>query len=209
MLSGWQQIGYGSALVGLSVVVCVLWENLRVCRLERDRERRGREEMEAYTRLDARIGRDGDVRAWGRRICNVVAARSPFQRVAMLARNADGRLYVMAREEMGDATVALVEAWALRAVSRERGGAMGRSGGVCMGARSPAVRLNESGRILVVPLWTTDGWMVGALVVQADSLMQVRRRAAEDAVVSLEALAVKLSRAWENAGLAAGLPRAE
>jgi signal transduction histidine kinase len=218
MLAGWQRaaygspglhVAYGSLIVGLAGAMWMLWRRLLASGAERDRERRGREEMEAYTRLDARMGRDGDVGLLGRRVCSVVAARSAFGRVAMLARDAEGSLYVAASEGMDAATVAAVETWAARAVERERGGGSGMSGGVRLGARSLVVPLGEIGRAVVVPLWTTGGRLMGALVVRADSVMQVRRRFAEEAVAALEALGMKLGRAMENAELAERLLRAE
>jgi signal transduction histidine kinase len=51
--------------------------------------------------------------------------------------------------------------------------------------------------------------MVGALVVCAANVMNVRCRAADEAVVALEALGTKLGRAMENAELAERLLRAE
>src|SRR5947199_311885 len=65
------------------------------------------------------------------------------------------------------------------------------------------------GRAVVVPLRTTGGRMMGAVVVRADSVMQVRRRVAEEAVAALEVLGTKLGRAMENAELAERLLRAE
>jgi signal transduction histidine kinase len=204
MLAGWQHAGYGTVFLGLSGAIWILWQRLHASRTERERERRGREEMEAYTRFDARMGRDGDVRGLARRVCSVVAARSDFGRVAMLTRDAEGRFYVAASESMEGSTVAAIEAWALRAV-----GGLGMTGGVRIGAKSLVIPLPEGGRIIIVPLWTGGGRMVGAIVVRADSLMQVRRRIAEEAVAALEALASKLSRAMENAELADRLLRAE
>ena len=209
MLAEWQHAGYGTSLTGLSGVIWVLWQRLSTSGAERERERRGREEMEAYTRFDARMGRDGDIRGLARRVCSVVAARSGFGRVAMLARDAEGRLYVAASESMEGSTIAGIEAWALRAVQRERGGGIGMAGGVRIGDKSLVIPLPEGGRVIIVPLWTGSGRMVGAIVARADSLMQVRRRIAEEAVAALEALASKLSRAMENAELAERLLRTE
>lgn len=209
MLAEWQHTAYVTLMTGLSGAIWVLWQRLGASRSERERERRGREEMEAYTRFDARMGRDGDVRGLAQRVCGVVAARSGFGRVAMLARDAEGRLFIAASEGMEASTVAAIETWAFRAVQRERGGGVGMSGGVRIGAKSLAISLEEGGRVIMVPLWTGGGRMVGAIVVRADSLMQVRRRIAEEAVATLEALASKLGRAMENAELAERLLRAE
>ena len=208
MRAEWQLAEYGAMLWALGVI-WMLHRRLRAVKLERDRERRGREEMEAYTRLDTRMGRDGDVRELGRRVCSVVAARSSFYRVAMLTRDAEGRLYVAASEGMDDTTFDAVQAWAARAVERERSGGVGMTGGIRIAAKSLVVPLGESGRAVVVPLWTAGGRMAGALVARADSVMQVQRRVVEEAVTALEALAAKLARAMENAELAERLLRTE
>src|SRR6185369_5024057 len=124
MRAGWQLAGFGVMLWSLGAI-WMLYGRLRAITLERDRERRGREEMEVYTRLDTRMGRDGDVRELGRRVCSVIAARSSFGRVAMLARDAEGRLYIAASEGLDDATVEAVASWAARAAERERSGGVG------------------------------------------------------------------------------------
>jgi signal transduction histidine kinase len=213
MLAEWHRatphLSCGALALTLSGAAWALWQRLGASVAERNRERRGREEMEAYIRLDARVGRGGDVGALGRKVCEVVAARSPFGRVAMLVRDAEGKLYVAASKGMDEAALATVKSWAARAVERERAGGAGVSGGVPMGAKSLTIPLGEGGRGIVVPLWTAGGHMVGALVVRADSVMQVRRRVAEEAVVVLEALGAKLGRAMENAELAERLLRAE
>jgi signal transduction histidine kinase len=110
---------------------------------------------------------------------------------------------------MDEDTLAAIEAWATRAVERERSGGVGMTGGVRIGAKSLVVPLGQSGRAIVIPLWMVSGRMVGALVVRADSVMQVQRRIAEEAVTALEALAAKLGRAMENAELAERLLRTE
>jgi signal transduction histidine kinase len=210
LLPQWS-LGAGSPSV-LSVAMLVgalwvLWRRLRACETERERERRGREEMEAYIRLDARVGRDGNIQLIAGRVCKTVAARSGFSRVAMLVRDAEGRLYVVASENMDQATLKILDMWASH--MREREGRFGKNGGVKLGVRSHLIPLGERGRAIVVPLWTEGERMVGALVVCADSVTQVRRRLAEEAVTALEALGAKLGRAMENAELLERLLRAE
>jgi signal transduction histidine kinase len=202
---------YGTIVLALLAVIWFLLKNLATLRIAHQRERRGREEMEAYTRLDSRLGREGDLRGLAERVCSVVASRSPFKRVAMLARDADGRLYIAASTGMSAATIAAVEGWAPRVVERERGGDEGLRGGVRLGSKSVAIHLVEGGAELavVVPLRVAGGKMAGALVVCAASVLNVRRRAAEEAVVALEALGVKLCRAMEDVELMNRLLRAE
>ena len=64
-------------------------------------------------------------------------------------------------------------------------------------------------RAIVVPLWTTGGRLLGALAVGADSLTGVRRSVLAEALGPLEALALKVERAMENAVLAERLLKAE
>jgi signal transduction histidine kinase len=198
----------GVAIAGLFGAICVLRGHLSAARMAHARERRCREEMEAYVRLDTRMGRGREPRELAERVCAVVSERSPFQRVAMLLRDADKRLYVAANKGMEPAAVEAVKSWA--AGSQLSSGQGGPPKGVRLGAGSFAVTFGEVGeRGIVVPLRAKGGRMTGALVVMAASVLEVRRRAADEAVISLEALATKLGRAMENAELAERLLRAE
>jgi hypothetical protein len=155
--------------------------------------------MEAYTRLDVRMMRTSDLAMLGRRVCGVIAARSPFRRVALLARDGEGRLYVVASEGIDGATAGMIQRWLgrMREEERIRGGRWGE--GVRIGAGSMVISLGSderggTSRAILVPVTTTGEHMAGALLVCADSVMQVRRRMADETVVGLEALAAKLGR---------------
>jgi signal transduction histidine kinase len=187
---------------------------------ERRRDRRIREEIEAYARLDARLSPEGDVSALSRGVCEVVVEKSPFRRAAMLARDAEGRLYVAGSAGMDDATEAALHQWGERVVEEERKGGDGAKRGdggvgVPVGMKSFAVVLGASrrnagcGRVIVFPLRHTCGRMVGALAVGADTMMSLPRRVVFEAVGPLEALAMKLGRSMENAALAERLLRTE
>ena len=81
-----------------------------------------REELETYARLDATAaGGMGMCCALGMRVCRVVAEASAFRRVAMLVRDADGRLYVAASAGMDDRTVAALDRWCRRVVKMQPG----------------------------------------------------------------------------------------
>jgi signal transduction histidine kinase len=187
---------------------------------ERRRDRRIREEIEAYAHLDARLPPDGNVSVLSRTVCDVVVEKSPFQRAAMLARDAEGRLYVAGSAGMDDVTKAALHQWGERVVGKGREGGEGAKRGdggvgVPVGTKSFAVVLGASqrsagcGRVIVFPLRHTCGRMVGALVVGADTMMSLPRRVVFDAVGPLEALAAKLGRSMENAALAERLLRTE
>jgi hypothetical protein len=104
---------------------------------------------------------------------------------------------------MDSATVLMVERWLDRVREQEcaSGGRWGE--GIRIGAASMVVSLGSDGRreisrAIVVPVRTAGEHMAGALLVCADSVMQIRRRSADETVVGLEALASKLSRAMEQ-----------
>jgi hypothetical protein len=169
---------------------------LRAVQTECERERHGREEMEAYTRLDLRMACGGEITDLARRISGVIAARSPFRRVAMLARDSEGSLYLAASEGMDAPTIVGVERW-LRGVTKQERATGGRwSGGVRVGSSSQVIHLDkESGRAIVVPVTVGGERLEAALLVCADSVLQVPRRRVDEAVVVLEALAVRLGHA--------------
>src|SRR5438067_1099127 len=101
---------YVAVVLALLAAIWVLLRNLEASRVAHQRERRGREEMEAYmrldTRLDTRLDRGTDLRGLAERVCGVVAARSPFRRVAMLVRDAEGKLCLEASTGMSDGNIA-------------------------------------------------------------------------------------------------------
>jgi signal transduction histidine kinase len=205
------------AMAGFAGTVWLLRVRGRIHGEERLRDRRLREEIEAYARFDARLPQDGDVTALAEKVCRLVADKSAFYRVALLARDAAGRMFVAASVGMDDSRVEALHAWGVGVVDAERSGRAGLRGDgeIQVGMKSFAVVLGASedrlgcGRAIVAPLWTMGGRMVGALAVCADTMMSVRRRALVEAVEPLEALAVKLGRTMENAALAERLLRAE
>src|SRR5579859_5793721 len=102
MMQHWPTVG--AALCAVAVV----WEMVRHARLRAANQRRDhrvRVELEAYGRLDARLPEDGDLKALGKRVCRVVAEVSAFRKVAMLVKDAEGRLPVVGSAGMDDLTV--------------------------------------------------------------------------------------------------------
>ena len=207
MLAEWQRIwphlAYGSGLCGLAGTLAVLRLRLGAVQVEQRRERLGREEMEAYVRLDLRLADGGkkleELKKLGRRVTGVIAVRSPFSRVAMLARDAEGTLLVAASEGMDEAAIAGVERW-LRGVAKQERATGGRwNGGLRVGSASQVVLLEkEVGRAIVVPVTVEGERLAGALLVCAESVLQVPRRRVDEAVAGLEALALRLGRAMEE-----------
>jgi signal transduction histidine kinase len=205
---------------GLACVAGLAWCRMQWKQAERQREQRIRGELEAYAQLDARLPQDGDVGKLARRVCQLVTESSAFKRVGMLVRDAEGRLYVAGSIGMEDVIVQALNAWGEGVVQAERTGEAGaRRGdggkGIRVGNKCFAVVLRHGleevgcGRAIVIPLRTSAGRMVGALALCADGMMSVRRKAVNEALLPLEALAMKLGRTIENNTLAERLLRAE
>ena len=181
MLTGWQA-GYGLVLLGLAGSSWIAWRHWLVAQTERTRERRGREEIEAYLRLDTRMYGEEDLPELAHRVCAVVASRSPFYRVAMLSSDPAGQYRLIASEGMDPRIRAAAERWSNQEWR-----------GVPVGANSMVVSLEERLRAVVVPVGRQ-----AALLVCAESILQIPRRIAEESVIGLEALAVKLRREMED-----------
>ena len=89
-----------------------------------------REELEAYSKLDATLAQGSGERvdpvparkALAIRVCRTVAEKSAFTRVMMLMRDAEGKLPCIASIGVDDLTVgALVVRWGEQVVAEERG----------------------------------------------------------------------------------------
>jgi len=125
---------------------------------ERWRERRIREELEAYAGLDPSVAQslysgiaamDAE-RALAKRVCRTIAEKSSFTRVAMLLRNPEGRFACVGSVGTDDLTVAALHAWGERLVADETGGrsvtsatAPGTVMGLRGGTKSFAIPLGE------------------------------------------------------------------
>lgn len=192
MLTGWQT-GYGVVLLGLAGSSWIGWRHWLAAQTERARERRGREEIEAYLRLDTRINGEEDLPELAHRVCAVVASRSPFYRVALLSSDPEGRYQMIASEGMEPRIKAAAESWSNQEWR-----------GVPVGANSMVVSLEEKLRAIVVPVGRQ-----AALLVCAESILQVPRRIADESVIGLEALALKLRREMETIEIRPGVSRAQ
>jgi signal transduction histidine kinase len=207
----WMELAVGGGVYGaLSLLVLRLELKARRRRGERRRE----EELAAYAELDVRVRGDGETKELAARVSRVVAVKSAFRRAAVMVRGRDGRLCVAASVGMEEVTVGWLNAWGS---GLERGGGRrGESGlGVRVGARSFAVVLDRIGaeggyrRAIVLPFWTMGGSLLGVLALGADGSMSVRRSLLMKALEPVEALALKVERALENAALAEKLMGAE
>ena len=193
-------------------------------------ERTMRQEIEAYAELDAATGPNGDSRPLAKRVCRTVAASSRFTHVAMLVRDAEGKLYVAGSLGMDDLTVRALEEWGDSIVRQERG--LGPTGPSAPGTRltaertrsrsfvialathetvdHPSLRPHRDARhILITMLRTQSGSILGALAVCGEGPVEHWARGFGDAMAPLEILAVKLARTMENNLLAERLMRSE
>ena len=152
----WMIAGY--RLVGVAVIgwmASCTWRARRKAAAqtaEAGRERRLREELEIYARVDpslthglgAGLNNTEAAMALAKRVCRTVADRSAFSRVTMLLRDAEGRFAALGSVGTDDLTVAALHRWGESVVAEERGGAgpvaaaLGR-----MGVRSFPIALGE------------------------------------------------------------------
>lgn len=196
-------------ILGLASAVLLMGHEQRLHAKERRRERRIRDEFEAYAKLDAGLHGE-DLRELAKRVCRLISKKSSFQRVAMLTLNAGGRMQVAGSVGMDEITVQELQVCGENMMETTPDEAAIR-----LGEKSIAVVLGKNatdtgcGRAIMVPVRTSTGGMRGALAVCADGLMSLRRQTVEETIAPLEALAVKLGRAIENAEIVEQLEHAE
>lgn len=180
---------------------------------------RAYQELDAYTQLDTRVPPNGDLKELARRVSWTLAEKSAFARTAMLVFQPGNRLLVAASRGLDSQTSEALDAWCESVMNTEPPDGHRRgfnSGiGIRLTPKSFAVVLGKDaiedgcGRAVVTPMWSTNGRLLGALVVCADGLLSVRRSAVIEAMAGIEALAAKLARSMENAMLAEQLLKAE
>ena len=165
--------------------------------LEQGRERRMREELEAYLTLDLSLQEEANgegeapdpVRTLARRVCRTIAAKSVFSRVSLLVRSPESRLELAGSIGIDDLTVAALQSWGARVAEDESSGRRLEPEGVGGAAPSFSIPLGEwnrfdpeiaswalSGRkerrrwrrCIITPVRTRGGRLLGALAVCAD-----------------------------------------
>lgn len=223
--------------------------NLRSRRqsMERYRERRMREELEAYSSLDpaftlGRTTRANNVettRQLARRVCRTISEKSVFSSIAMLLRDADGKLYIAASAGIDDLTAAAIRRWSDEVMREERTGDPVRSlttgtglsdGSIRIGQRSFSVQLGSWDefdpelsqwiregrrerrrfrRAVATPMRTRAGHICGVLLVTGEMSPRDRPMGIDRAIAPLEMLAVRLAPALEHMALSERLLNAE
>ena len=201
--------GCAIGLLSLAGAVLLMAHEQRLHAKERQRDRRIREEFEAYAGLDAAL-RGEDLRGLAKRVCRLVSKKSSFQRVAMLSLDPDGRMQVAGSVGIDESTVHELQVCGESLMETGSDEVSAR-----LGEKSFAVVLGKNstdagcGRAIMIPVHTSTGGMRGVLAVCADGLMSLRRQTVEETIAPLEALAVKLARAIESAEMVEQLEHAE
>jgi signal transduction histidine kinase len=207
--------------VGILLLVWLLGFRMQLRAEQRRYKRRIEEELSAYARLEILPLEGDDVINLAIRVSQLIAEKSAFRRVAMLAKASDGRLVVCGSAGMDRSMVRSMSCWGEQFGTEQRGGfdgevRLGGGGlGLPVGIKSFAVTLGEMSaeasvqRAIVVPLWAINGRLLGALAVGADGVLNARRTILAEALEPMERLGFKLERAMENAALKERLQRAE
>jgi signal transduction histidine kinase len=238
-----QQISsYWPAVGAFLCVVGVVWglvKRIRHLQEERARERRLREELEAYARLDTRVPESGDPQELGKRVSRTVAEVSAFRRAALMAKDAEGRLFVAGSAGLDDLTVAGLNAWGERArgpklsekMGEERNGSCDpclNGAGRRLGMRDPAgvrpwtrsftLELRHEPVVKVAgglglgcsEVLMAPMWTASGRMIGAVVVNgMLPDKQMEESLAPVEMLAAKLARALENAALAERLLRSE
>jgi signal transduction histidine kinase len=165
---------WSGAVTGLGAATWWMGRQAGLEGAERWRERRIREELEAYARLDPSVTQAihagaepmEAARLLAKRVCRTIAEQSAFTRVAMLLRDHEGKLICVGRMGTDDLTVAALLTWGEARVEEERSGKFpwlgaglgagpaGRHGGV----KSFAIPLGEWGAFdREVGTWALSG----------------------------------------------------
>jgi signal transduction histidine kinase len=142
---------WGLAVALLAAMAWCLRRDLQVETAERCRERRIREELEAYSQLNPSMelamasGTDamGAARALARRVCRTVADHSSFTRVAMLLRDPEGRFVCVGSVGTDDLTVRALDQWGETLVAGERRGRFAMTMDSRLGTKSFSIPLGE------------------------------------------------------------------
>jgi len=119
-----------AAIVTLAAALWRMRRQVLLQAAERWRERRMREELEAYAGLDPSLthglnsGLDPmeATRNLARRVCRTVSEKSAFSRVTMMLRNPEGRFVCVGSIGTDDLTIAALHAWGEQVVAEERNG---------------------------------------------------------------------------------------
>jgi signal transduction histidine kinase len=189
----------------------------RTLRLE---EQSLREEFAAYASLDTTILHGESPRPLARRICAAIARSSLFSQAALLLRDPEQRLQVIASAGIDDLLLLALTTWAttwgqrLARDRRSRQRPLAPSFPVTLGPiqafdptrLSPA---NNSRQVTILPLRAPSGALLGALAVAFPAHARAKTPPSDHHLLPLESLALKLARSLNLAEQTSRTLRAE
>ncbi len=128
MLAG-RYLPCAASLLALTVYAMRGWRRSASYNIELWRERRLREELETYARVDpsltqglgAGLNATEAAKALAKRVCRAISEKSAFSRVSMLLRDAEGRFVALGSVGVDDLTLAALHRWGESVVAEERG----------------------------------------------------------------------------------------
>jgi signal transduction histidine kinase len=215
------------AAVNVALALVALWMARRARREKSlwQEESALSEEFYAYAALDPKVMPGESPRALARRVCGAVAKHSAFREVAMLTRDAENRLHVVGSAGVDEQIVTAVNQWGEQ-FAREKHkdppqSQRRKSYPVTLGPMEvfdATLMLSSHGRrqVIILPLWSQASAMQGALVVWplangigTDAILAPKAMPSARVLAPLEALAVKLGRAFDVTLMSDRLLRAE
>jgi signal transduction histidine kinase len=213
-----------SVNVALALIALLMAQRARREAALRREEQTLRDELDAYAGLDPKVTPGESPRALARRVCATVAQQSAFRQVAMLTRDAENRLCVVGSAGADDLMISAVTQWGARRKDRPPAERR-KSYAVTLGpldAFDATVTLGLRGcrQVIILPMWSQDGGMLGALAVwppvDGDLALEETLRPltpklmpCSRVIAPLEALALKLGRAFDMAQMSDRMLRAE
>lgn len=214
-------VGLVSLMAAVGMLSLLLEEEIQVSVLGRERERRVRQELEAYAQLDLHMMPGSDPRLSAERVCRLAVESSIFRQAVIFLRDVKQTFYVAAAEGMSPELLRALEALGHRMtdarlsdfqrdLSRQR--ISPHSSRVNLRALflpgDPLEQLNYISAISI-NLRAQTGVVIGSILL-SEPQMQGRKDALRaDDLLPLETLVAKLAIAIENTMLTQRLLRSE
>ncbi|MGO9433559.1 MAG: sensor histidine kinase [Terracidiphilus sp.] len=147
-LSGLQSFSvFGKVLAAVGMIVLVLEDQLANEQVAQDRERRARNELEAYTKIVLSRRRVEDFDRQANQVCQTITANSRFAQAALLYQQASGQFRLAGSDGFDDAAQTALEALTARIPA---------PGFLAPGSSPPAVEHSQSFALSLEP-WLLPG----------------------------------------------------
>jgi two-component system NtrC family sensor kinase len=214
-------IGLVSLMAAIGMLSLLLEEEIQVNVLGRERERRVRQELEAYAQLDLHMMPGSDPRLSAERVCRLAIEHSIFKQAVIFLRDVKQTFYVAASEGMSPELLLALTALGQRMtdarlsdfqrdLSRQR--VSPHSSRVNLRALflpgDPLERLNFVSAISI-NLRSQNGVVIGSVLLGEPDLKWRKEELRADDLLPLETLVAKLAIAIENTMLTQRLLRSE